>query len=120
MKKTPLRTILFGRSILIAGLESSLRNQLDIKVLKRMEEITELEQISSHNVDLVLFDNTLPEAKMIPTLLGVNPNLIVVGMDLSSHQIIFYSGKEYTVNNFSDIANFIYEQSNDEKQNKIS
>lgn len=112
MKKSPLRTILFGRSILIAGLEALLQKQLDIKVLKRMEEISELEQISSKDVDLVLFDNTLPEAKTIPTLLGVNPNLLVVGMDLSSHQITFYSGKEYTVNNFSDITNFIYEQSN--------
>jgi len=117
LKKTPLRTILFGRSILIAGLEASLQNQLDIKVLKRMEVIKELEQISSHDVDLVLFDNTLPEAKTIPTLLGVNPNLIVVGMDLSSHQITFYSGRKYTVNNFSDIAHYIYEKSNDEYQN---
>lgn len=117
MKNTPLRTILFGRSILIAGLEASLQNHLEIKVLRRMEEISGLEQISSNEIDLVLFDNSIPEAKKIPTLLGTIPNLLVVGMDFSSHQITFYSGKEYTVNNFSDIANFIYEKSNEEYQN---
>lgn len=110
MKNTPLRTILFGRSILLAGLESSLQNHLVIKIIKRIEEITELEKISPEEFDLVLFDNTLPEAKTIPTLLGVNSNLLVVGMDLSSRHMTFYSGKEYTVNNFSDIANLIFDQ----------
>ncbi len=113
MKNSPLRTILFGRSILLAGLETSLNKHTNIKVLKRVEKLEELKQISLNDFDLVLFDITVPEAKTIPTIFGVNPNLMVVGLDLSSRQITFYSGKEYIVNNFSDIANFIYEKSNE-------
>jgi hypothetical protein len=112
MNNSPLRTILFGRSILLAGLEASLNNHLNIKVLKRVEEIEELEQISSNEVDIVLFDNSLPEAKGIPALFSARSNLLVVGIDLSTHHLTFYSGKEFTVNNFSEIANFIYEQAN--------
>ncbi len=55
MKNSPLRTILFGRSILLAGLEISLNNHLNIEVLKKVEEIEELEQISPNDVDLVTF-----------------------------------------------------------------
>ena len=112
MKNSPLRTILFGRSMLLAGLEISLNNHSNIIVLKRVEDMDELEQVSSNAVDIVLFDNSLPEAKEIPALFSARSNLLVVGMDLSTHHLTFYSGKEFTINNFSEIADFIHEQAN--------
>jgi hypothetical protein len=112
MKNAPLRTILFGRSILLAGLESSLQNFGNLKILKRIDEISDLEQISSNEVDLVLFDSTIPEAKIIPALLENDPKLLFLGLDLSEHLMTLYSRKELIINNFSDIADFIDQHTN--------
>jgi DNA-binding NarL/FixJ family response regulator len=111
MKNSPLRTILFGRSILLAGLESSLLNYGNIKIIRSIDEMSELEKVSSNEVDLVLFDSTMPEAKKIPSLLENDPKLLVLGLDLSEHHMTLYSGKNYTINSFSDIADFINQQS---------
>jgi len=110
MKNFPLRTFLFGRSLLMAGLETTLETQARITIVKRTDALSELMEFPLDSVDLVIFDRSLADAQYIPGLIGGRPNLMVLGMDFSTHQITFYEGKEFKVNNFSEITHLIFDQ----------
>jgi len=103
MNTKQTRVVFYGDSILLAGFEMTLRNDSSFLVVRRLKDIFELEQMPRSQYDLVVFDSTLPEAKIIPVILDQLSDLIIVGVDIPSARMTLFSGKEHALAN---IANF--------------
>lgn len=108
MKQYPIRTIIYGRSILMAGLEESLRTHEMFNVQKRIERLSDIENVKATDVDLFLFDNSLPEVNKIESIIGDQTGILILGLDVGKHFLNVVPPKGIPIENFYDLANLIF------------
>lgn len=118
MNQKPIRTIIYGRSIIMAGLEESMRKHKDFSVQKRIEFVSDVEQMKATDVDLFLFDNALPEVKRIESILSEKPGILTLGLDIGSRYLNVIPPKGIPIENFIDLANLIFKLIN--RQSEIN
>ncbi len=96
----------------MAGLEESLRAHENFNVQKRIELLSDIEQVNPINVDLFLFDNSLPEANKIESIIGDQSGILILGLDVGKHFLNVIPPKGIPIENFYDLANLIFKLTN--------
>ena len=94
----------------MAGLEASLNNHEGFFVLRRIENLNEIEQVISTTVDPFTFDKSLPESKIIEGLFASKTGILVMGIDMSPQHLTLFSKEGSPIENFLDLANHIHKQ----------
>lgn len=102
----PRQVLLCGRSLLLAGLATSLEHCPDLCVAQAAtwEEVSRL--LAEHVPDAVIFDLTNACDSHILPLLFKNPALIMLGLDPECNQAVLLTGREVhslTVNQIKEM-----------------
>lgn len=110
MEKGPL-VLLYGSSLLMAGLESTLRaaGQLRVARIDRANGANE-EQVRTLQPDAIIVDSLERYAHDWPNLaqlIGDIPNLVLMAMDASSAGFVVLFGERHPTGNLTDIVNVI-------------
>ncbi len=125
--------ILYGNSLLMAGLEASLREQPGLDVVQVDATLPNAAQrLSALHPDVVIFDLSAPpstpsttlrpgfqpfgyaQARLPPSnlhlptsILQEHPGISLIGLDLNSNKVLVLSGQEHTVLAANDLAQII-------------
>ena len=109
--------VLYGNSLLMAGVEVSLRDQPGLDVVRIDATLPNVAQsLSALQPDVVIFDLTSPPSNLqLPTsnlhfpssILQEHPGISLIGLDLNSNKVLVLSGQEHTVLAANDLAQVI-------------
>ena len=95
-----------------------MRKHKDFSVQKRIEFVSDVEQMKATDVDLFLFDNALPEVKRIESILSEKPGILTLGLDIGNRYVNVIPPKGIPIENFIDLANLIFKLIN--RQSEIN
>jgi len=109
--------VLYGNSLLIAGVEVSLRDQPGLDVVRIDATLPNVVQrLGALHPDVIIFDLTTPPSTLQlpssnfhppPSLLHEHPGIALIGLDLNSNKALVLSGQEHTVLAANDLAQVI-------------
>ena len=107
----PAIVLLLGSSLLMAGLQTSLKNveQVQVVCIDALSPHSE-EQVRALRPGAIVFDSLERYDQFWPRLARLvkdNPNLVLLGMDASSSDLIVLSGERHTIDNLNDIVHVI-------------
>lgn len=108
---SPAIVLLLGSSLLMAGLQTSLKGAEKVQVVC-MESLgpNSEEQVRVLRPGAIVFDSLERYDQDWPRLARLvrdNPDLLLLGMDAASSDLIVLSGERHTINNLSDIVHVI-------------
>lgn len=102
---------LYGNSLFLAGVETSLRNREEFDVVRIDTTLLNVEQrLKSLHPNVIIFDcgdarlDTLPG---MTQLLKESPGVIVIGLDLTSNDVIVLSGQSHSATRVEDLIEAI-------------
>lgn len=103
--------LLLGSSLLMAGLRTSLKSAEHLQVIgiEALSPRSE-EQIMALRPSAIIFDSLERYDQDWPRLARLvkdNPNLLLLGMDAASSDLIVLSGERHSIDNLSDIVHVI-------------
>lgn len=107
----PAIVLLLGSSLLMAGLQTSLKTaeQVQVVCIESLGPNSE-EQARALRPSAIIFDSLERYDQDWPRLARLvkdNPNLVLLGMDAASSELIVLSGERHTINNLNDIVHVI-------------
>lgn len=110
MEGWPL-VVLFGSSLLMAGLQSSLQAIGRLQVV-RMEQVTSEseERVRELRPDVIIFDSLESRIQDWPSLARMmteNPHLLLLALGADTSDFIALSGKRVPITGLADIVNVI-------------
>jgi len=110
---TQRKVVLIGNSLLMAGVEASLKDRPDMDA-RRIDAapLDVMQQLGALQPDVVIFDLTAPDSlfsdSQFPTaILQKHPGLSLIGLDPNSNKALVLSGEEHTVLAANDLAQAI-------------
>jgi DNA-binding NarL/FixJ family response regulator len=105
--------VLYGNSLLMAGLEVSLRDQPGLDVVRIDATLSNAAQrLSALQPDVVIFDLAAPNSPFSnlhfpSSILHEHPGIALIGLDLNSNKVLVLSGQQHTVLAANDLAQVI-------------
>jgi DNA-binding NarL/FixJ family response regulator len=103
--------VLFGDSLLMDGVEASLRASESLSVMRILDMGVDLsEHLHSLQPDVVLFDWDTPQAQLIVSVLRDQPGVTLLGLDVHSRKVIIVSSHQYTPLSASELVQVIQSQ----------
>jgi DNA-binding NarL/FixJ family response regulator len=102
--------VLYGNSLLMAGVEVSLKDQPALNVVQIDTTLPDVAQrLEGLQPDVVIFDLTTPTSNLhFPSsILQQHPDISLIGLDLNSSKVLVLSGQEHTVLAANDLAQVI-------------
>ncbi len=89
--------VLFGDSLLVDGVEASLRASQSLSVMRILDAVTDLRKcLQSLQPDMVIFDWDTPQAQLIVSVLRDQPGVTLLGLDVHSRKVVLVSSHQYT------------------------
>ena len=99
--------VLYGGSLLLAGLETCLQELPGLRVVSiNNTHNGSAQQLQSLQLDAVIFDsndNSVRDWPNLIRLLKERPDAIVIGLGASDHDLIILSSQQRTANNLEDV-----------------
>ena len=107
----PAIVLLLGSSLLMAGLQTSLKTAEHVQVvcMESLGPYSEV-QVKALRPGAIVFDSLERYDQDWPRLARLvkdNPNLVLLGMDAASSDLIVLSSERHTINNLTDIVHVI-------------
>ena len=100
--------VLFGDSLLMDAVEASLGNQQGLDVMRVHTNDDDVEAcLSAMRPDLVIFDWDTPFSQFAVFLLRDHPGIPLIGLDISSREVVVLSSQQYTPLTARDLAQVI-------------
>lgn len=109
--QTSRTVLLYGSSLLIAGMAVSLRDRPDLRVM--WVETTSADgacQFAELRPDAIVVDRTDGSSTDLPDLahlLETYPGTLIVGLDLTSREVTLLSSHQQSVSRIEDLADVI-------------
>jgi hypothetical protein len=104
--------VLFGDSLLMDGVEASLRASQSLGVMRIQDGVADLRKcLRSLRPDMVIFDWDTPQAQLIVSVLRDQPGVTLLGLDIHSRKVIIVSSHQYTPLSASELVQVIQSQS---------
>jgi len=111
--ETQLKVVLIGDSLLIAGVEVSLREQPGMDVIRVDIALPDAGQrLGRLQPDVLIFDlaasqSPFSDSNFPASILQEHPGMSLIGIDPSSNNVLVLSGEERTVMAANDLAHVI-------------
>jgi hypothetical protein len=103
--------VLFGDSLLMDGVEASLRASQSLAVMRILDTVANLREcLQSLQPDMVIFDWDTPQAQLIVSVLRDQPGVTLLGLDVHSRKVIIVSSHQYTPLSVSELVQVIQSQ----------
>lgn len=100
--------LLYGQSILMAGIEAQLRDCGEIGVVTTWANRACLpEWIDTHRPNVLLYDLSVTAPDLVFPLLRTHPDLVAIGMDPSSEHLLLLTGRSMAAGNMKDLVAII-------------
>ncbi len=104
--------VLFGDSLLMDGVEASLRASQSLGVMRILDTVTDLKKcLQALQPDMVIFDWDTPQSQLIISILRDQPGITLLGLDVHSRKVIIVSSHQYTPMSANDLVRVIQSQS---------
>ena len=103
----PIQVVIYGNSIFMAGIETILRGQPGIDVMRLAPDIRSLGDFGCLKPDVILYDSTAPEAALALRFLKQHPDVTLIGLDGDGHKAVVVSGREHTMVTTDDLAQVV-------------
>ena len=101
------RVILFGDSLILAGVRASLEANPGIETLTLDQPLDgPLEELHRLRPAAVIFDLSAVQLDSLLSLLQ-QPDLLLIGIDPETHQVLVWSGKKASAEAATDLVNVI-------------
>ena len=105
---TPRRIVLFGNSIFIAGIETCLRGQANLDLVRVDDRSPEAEQaLRMLAADTIVFDASSDLPPYLMPLLQSSLNLVLIGVDPSEDSARVFSSRQPLISTMRDLAQII-------------
>jgi len=110
---TQRKVVLIGNSLLIAGLEASLKDRPEMDA--RRIDVTPFDVVQQLDIlqpdviifDLTVLDSLFSDSQFLTTILQKHPGMLLIGLDPNSNKALALSGQEHTVLAANDLAQAI-------------
>jgi len=103
--------VLYGNSLFIAGVEASLKDQPDWKVMRVDTALDNArERLRLLHPDVVIFDMNTPHEQFVLSFLREHPGLPLLGLGLTSNTVVVFSSQPYKVLTVADLTRVIQSQ----------
>lgn len=104
--------VLYGNSLLMAGVEASLRGRPDLDVVRIDTALPDAgERLNALRPDVVIFDLTAPHySEFAIPFLRDHPGLSLIGLDPNSKTVTVLSNQRYTARTVNELAQVIQMQ----------
>jgi hypothetical protein len=102
--------VLYGNSLLMAGVEASLRGRTGLDVVRIDATLPNVAQsLCALHPDVVIFDLATPLSnfQLPSSILQEHSGISLIGLDLNSNKVLVLSGQEHTVLAANDLAQVI-------------
>jgi len=101
------RVILYGRSVLLGAVSSSLLHYLELEIVTLTAPLETIDTLYALKPDAIIYDLDLGLPDLSANLLGNNPELVLIGIDSATDQMILGSGEQKHVLQTLDLVNEI-------------
>ena len=118
MDKTQRRTIIYGDSLILEGVQAELSGNPDLEVLTLdQSQGLPLEALRRLNPAVIIFDlgSVQPD---FPLAMLQQPDLLLIGIDLVSHQARVWSGRQAAAVVTADLVEIIRNERRRERQTR--
>jgi len=99
--------VLYGGSLLLAGLETCLHELPGLRVVSiNNTHNGSAQQLQSLQPDAIIFDsndNSVREWPNLTRLLKDNPDALVIGLGASNHDLVILTSQQRTADNLDDV-----------------
>jgi len=108
------RVLIFGRSLSLAGIGACLKREKGLNVAFIDPQDTEaLQCLAEVNPDVILFDLGDPPNDLDLRLLRKQPDLLLIGVDPSSDEVLFLKGQSSRVVSADELRKLIANHTGD-------
>lgn len=102
--------VLFGDSLFIDTIEAGLGTGREFALVRISAGAANLHQrLDSFDPDLVIFDVSHLDDRLILSLLKSHPGTLFLGLDITTHQILALGSRCYTVRSLADLTRIIHQ-----------
>ena len=98
------RILIYGGSIILAGLAAQLANHPEIQIYRR-ETLVDLGDLTACDAVLVDFDDA--QAGDVLSLLRARPDLKIVGVNSTNSAVTVLSGRVYLAQTLTDVVMYL-------------
>lgn len=103
--------VLYGNSLFMAGVEASLKDRPDWKVIRVDTALDNArEQLRQLRPDVVIFNMDTPHEQFVLSFLKEHPGLPLLGLGLTSDTVVVFSSQPYKVLTVADLTRVIQNQ----------
>ncbi|MCZ7574278.1 MAG: hypothetical protein M5U01_37480 [Ardenticatenaceae bacterium] len=100
--------VLYGASLFVAGVETSLRNRPRLDVERIDAALPDARQrLNALRPDVIIFDSSDARLGTLPgmtQLLRENPGVPVIGLDLTSNEVTVLSSQQWSATTIEDLV----------------
>jgi hypothetical protein len=104
------RVVLCGKSVILGTLRASFRSYADFEVETIAPPFPPLQELSSLAPDVILFDMDTAPPPAAFALLGLRPDLLLIGIDPSTNQALVWSGRNLCELSMQDLVRVMREE----------
>jgi len=101
------RIIIFGNSLILGAVGASLRRCLEAEIIHLFRPLPEAQELAAMSPDVVIFDLDGPHPDSKLTLLRGQPNLLLVGVNSCSHEMLIISSHSAEARGVVDLVKVI-------------
>ena len=99
---------LCGESLLIEGIEASLRDREGVEIVHlNTSQPTAVQALDTLSPDIIVFDLTPSQLSNVFTFLRTHTNAVLIGLDLDRDQALFLSGEWCMLPSVADLMQVI-------------
>ncbi len=92
MKQKRQKVLIYGNSLMLAGMQTSLRACPELQVIVLDEPASEAELLAS-DVSVVIYDAAAIQSEILLTQMQAQPDLLLMGIDPETHEVLLAGQK---------------------------
>jgi hypothetical protein len=110
------RVFLYGKTVILGTVGASLRGYADLEVIPLSAPLPGMHALDALSPDVILFDLQADRPEAAFALLGVRPDLLLVGIDPSSDQVLMWGGRQLSSVSTQELVQAITKSASDYKE----
>ncbi len=88
------RIFMYGKSVILGTVGASLQNFSELEIIRLSPPLPDALELGALAPDVIIFDVQAAHPDQAFSLLRTLPNLMLIGIDPGSDQVIMWSGKQ--------------------------
>jgi hypothetical protein len=104
------RVVLCGKSVILGTLNVSLQSYPNLEVVSLSPPFPSAQELRALAPDVILFDSETARPEAAFSLLGICPDLLLIGIDPSTNQALLWSGRHLRELSTQDLVRVMNEE----------